>query len=348
MAEPDSEAGPDVESLLLGAPPTLTRTQVATEAGVPLELATELWRRLGFAQVDDDAVAFGERDVEALRLARELVELGVLSEDSQAALVRTWGRSFARLAEWQTALLAQVAASAGDDPAGRLTALTSLTDEVLPRVETLQNYIWRRHLVSASGELLGAAPGDDGAADDGAGSLSVVFVDIVGYTATSKRLDSGELVRWVEAFEDEVAAAVADHAAAGGRVIKGIGDEVLLVTDGPAAAASIALGLVERGEDDDDPFPRVRAGIAHGPVVQRLGDVFGQTVNLAARVTSAARPGAVLVDQGVHDLLCPDHGDSPAAEDRRFALRRVRRASVKDYSGLRVWALRRGDGDRTG
>jgi adenylate cyclase len=116
----------------------------------------------------------------------------------------------------------------------------------------------------------------------------------------------------------------------------------------PAAAATVALGLVERGEDDDDPFPRVRAGIAHGPVVQRLGDVFGQTVNLAARVTSAARPGAVLVDQGVHDVLCGDHGDSPAAEERRFALRRVRRASVKDYSGLRVWALRRGDGDRTG
>ncbi|MCH1865589.1 adenylate/guanylate cyclase domain-containing protein [Nocardioides sp. CFH 31398] len=331
----------DVEALLLGGPPSLTREQVAEQAGVPLELATELWRRLGFAQVDDDAVAFTDRDVEALRLARELVELGVLGEDSQTALVRTWGRSFARLAEWQTALLAHVASTDGadgDDPAARLARLT---DEVLPRVETLQNYIWRRHLASASSELREVATdtGDDTA------PLSVVFVDIVGYTATSKRLDSAGLVRWVEAFEDEVATAVADHADAGARVIKGIGDEVLLVADDPAAAGAIALGLVERGEDADDDFPRVRAGLAHGPVVQRLGDVFGQTVNLAARVTSAARPGTVLVDQGAHDVLCGDHGDSPAAREGRFALRRVRRASVKDYSGLRVWALRHGRGD---
>ena len=64
---------------------------------------------MGFAQAGDDEIAFTEADVDALRQARELIDLGILSPERQAALVRTWGRSFARLAEWQTSLLATVA-----------------------------------------------------------------------------------------------------------------------------------------------------------------------------------------------------------------------------------------------
>ena len=62
-------------------------------------MATELWRLLGFAHQPDDAVAFTEADVRALEYTHDLVKLGILSPDRQAALVRTWGRSFARLAE---------------------------------------------------------------------------------------------------------------------------------------------------------------------------------------------------------------------------------------------------------
>ncbi|GAA1905075.1 adenylate/guanylate cyclase domain-containing protein [Nocardioides lentus] len=345
----------DVERLLLGSEPGLTRREVADRADVPVEVAEELWRRLGFPATADDDVAFVEADVEALRLARELTEMGVLDPDSQAALVRTWGRSFARLAEWQTALLARVATAGSDggvpassdaDPMARLTALT---DEVLPRVETLQSYVWRRHLASATARRLAQGSRDGGTAT----RLAVGFVDIVGYTATSRNLDESALVAWVEGFEDTATTVVVDH---GGRVIKNIGDEVLYVADDPAAAAEIALALVERGAGDDD-FPGVRAGVSYGEVVARLGDVFGETVNLAARLTSAARPGTVLVESGVHDLLCGDHdegGDRDGADveadgaghaggrdDPPYDLRRVRRASVKNYPGLRVWALRR-------
>ena len=82
-----------------------------------------------------------------------------------------------------------------------------------------------------------------------------------------------------------------DH---GGRIIKTIGDEILFVADDPAAAADVALLLTARGEDPDDPFPSVRAAIAHGEVVSRLGDVFGPVGEhrLAADVAGAARHGA--------------------------------------------------------
>ena len=153
---------------------------------MPLEVATELWRLLGFAHQPDDAVAFTQADVQALEYTHDLVKLGILSPDRQAALVRTWGRSFARLAEWQTRLLTDVALES-PDPVAQVTDLAS---EVLPRVEALQDYVWRRHLASAGVRLM---------ASDSAGSdtsrLAVVFVDIVGFTSRSKELDETELVR---------------------------------------------------------------------------------------------------------------------------------------------------------
>ena len=82
-----------------------------------------------------------------------------------------------------------------------------------------------------------------------------------------------------------------------------IGDEVLFVADEATAAAEIALRMTERGADDQDRFPQVRAGMAHGAVVSRLGDVYGPVVNIAARLTSVARPGTVLVDRGAYEAL---------------------------------------------
>jgi adenylate cyclase len=330
-----------IEEYLLGESPTLTRVEVAEQAGVPLEMATQLWRLLGFANQTDDAVAFTHSDVEALVLTHELMKLGILGQDSQSALVRTWGRSFARLAEWETTLLADVAVS-GPDPEARLAELAA---EVLPRVESLQTYIWRRHLASASSRMFAVQ-----SAGSAVTNLAVGFVDIVGYTSRSKSLDETELVAWLEHFEDVATGIVVDH---GGRIIKTIGDEVLFVADDPAAAAEIALLLTERGGDDDDPFPAVRAGLAYGEVVSRLGDVFGPVVNVASRLTSVARPGAVLVDGGAYEVLSgcsqADEGDTDADEREgegedptsAYRFRRMRRTPVKGYSRLQSWVLRR-------
>jgi len=332
-----SEALETVEKYLLGEAPSLTRLQVAERAGVPIEVAQELWRLLGFAEQSDDAVAFTRADVQALEHTHDLVKLGILSPDRQAALVRTWGRSFARLAEWQTTLLTDIALES-DDPVGQITELAS---EVLPRVESLQNYVWRRHLASASARVM---------AGDSAGSntsrLAVVFVDIVGFTSRSKELGDSELVQWIEYFEAECSGLVVDH---GGRVIKNIGDEVLFVAEDVAGAAEAALTMTARGSDPDDDFPEVRAGVAYGDVVARLGDVFGPTVNIASRLTSVARPGSVLIDRGAHDALTGDTGETDEAdqdvrEHDGFSFRRMRRTSVKGYSRLQSWVLRRAKG----
>lgn len=336
--DPEADALDGLEEFLLGARPTLTRLEVAERAGVSLETATHLWHLLGFAQTDDEVPAFTEHDVRALRLAQDLIDFGVLDQERQDGLVRTWGRSFARLADWQVMLLSDLAREGDADAADELLQFAT---EVITRVEELQNVIWRRHLLSAGARLM---VGRDSAA---ASVRAVCFVDIVGYTTRSKNLTERELVGWLEDFENTALSIVIAHS---GRIIKNIGDELLVVADTPEHAASIALELTRRGADPDDPFPEVRAGVAYGDVVTRLGDVYGSVVNVAARLTSVARPGTVLIDQGMYEALSgqtdhddeadADPGDAAAAEESPYRFKRLRRLSVKGYARLRAWSLR--------
>ena len=318
-----------IEAYLLSSEPSMTRIEIADRAGVEVDLASHLWRLMGFPETSDDDIAFTEADLDALVSARELIDLGILGTERQDALVRTWGRSYARLAEWQTALLASMALEKDAEP-GEI--IEELTREVLPRVESLQSYVWRRHLVSAGGRMLAVADPSSPTV-----TSAVVFVDIVGYTSRSKTLSETELVEWIEAFESTTLDLVT---ARGGRIIKNIGDEVLFVTDDVESATAIAVEMTRRGADDDDPFPDVRAGVSYGDVVNRLGDVFGPTVNIASRLTSAARPGTVLVDQGAHDVLRGDEEGGRDAGGPAYDLHRVRRLSVKGYSRLAAWVLR--------
>jgi adenylate cyclase len=193
-------------------------------------------------------------------------------------------------------------------------------------IEQVQNYIWRRHVLSAASRLL-LAPRPD---DEGTISAGIGFADIVGYTRQTRSLKQEELARLVDVFEARALEIVTAH---DGRIIKTIGDEILYAADRPADAAYIALELVEEHLRDED-FPQLRVGVAWGSVLNRLGDVFGPTVNIAARLTSVARPGRVLADKALAEAL---------QDDEDFKLRRMRRTSVKGYRHLEPWKLRRPD-----
>jgi adenylate cyclase len=115
-------------------------------------------------------------------------------------------------------------------------------------------------------------------------------------------------------------------ATSGGRVIKTIGDEVMFVADDVQTAAEIGTRLAEEvpgsavGPGDDETIPPLRVGMAYGAVVARLGDVYGEPVNLASRLTSIARPGSVLVDREFADAI----SEHPGWQARRVPPRPVR------------------------
>jgi len=321
--DPDAAAAPAaLERELLGGERVYTRVQVAERAGVSAEHARTLWRALGFPDVDEDNVAFTEHDVEALRTVDELVRRGIIDEETQLAVTRAMGQSLSRLAEWQTAAITEaIAKDAPIDPA----AATAAAHELVPVVEGLIGYVWRRHLAAAASRTLAST------SDETATRVVVVgFADLVGFTSLTRQVDENELTALVERFERLASDVVAEH---GGRVVKTVGDEVMFTADEPATGAEIALVLGERAEADGT-LPEMRVGLACGKVVARLGDVYGEPVNIASRLTSIARPGSILVDRELAAAL-----DS----DDCYRLRKVPPRPVRGYALLHASRLRRPD-----
>lgn len=110
-----------------------------------------------------------------------------------------------------------------------------------------------------------------------------------------------------------------------------IGDAVMFAADDAAAAAEIALGLVEAHARDPE-VPDARAGLASGPVLAWEGDLFGPTVNLASRLVNLARPGTVLVAEELGEQL---------RHDPAFAVRHLRPVRLQGIGRVRSWVLRR-------
>ena len=311
-----------LERELLGGVRRYTRAEVAERAGVDTELARTLWRALGFADVDDDNVAFTDRDVEALCTVRDLVRNGVIDDDAQIAVTRAMGQSLSRLAEWQVDTITRAFASPEPLPPDDAAAIAR---EMVPVMEGLIGYVWRRHLAATAGRLLA---GDRG--EVVADSSVVGFADLVGFTSLTRSVGEEDLAVLLERFEWIASDVVAS---CGGRVIKTVGDEVMFAADDPATGAEIAMSLSEQMSADED-LPDLRVGVACGTVLSRLGDVYGEPVNIASRLTSTARPASVLVDRELASAL---EGDD------RWRLRRVPPRPVRGYTLLHAFRLRRAD-----
>jgi len=132
--------------------------------------------------------------------------------------------------------------------------------------------------------------------------MGVGFADLAGYTSLTRRVSESQLREILDSFEAIATEVVGGH---GGRVVKTIGDEVLFTAHDPVTAAEIALDLLDAAEHDER-IPAMRVGVAAGSVIDRLGDVYGSTVNIASRLTSLARPGWVLVDREMATALRGD------------------------------------------
>jgi adenylate cyclase len=312
----------ELERELLGGTRRYTRQEVAERAGVPLELTRTLWRALGFADVDDDNVAFTDRDVEALRAVQQLVEMGVIDGETQLAMTRAMGQALSRLAEWQVSAITTALAA---DPDGGPAQATAVARELLPVMEGLLGYVWRRHLAATAGRAFASGPGETVAR-----TMAVGFADLVGFTSLTRHVTEDELARLVDRFEAVAADVVA---ASGGRVIKTVGDEVMFTADDAATAAEIATRLLAE-VGGIDVLPDLRVGLACGAVLARLGDVYGEPVNIASRLTSIARPDTILVDRDMAAAL---------ENDDRWRLRRVPPRPVRGYALLHGFRLRRAD-----
>lgn len=163
---------------------------------------------------------------------------------------------------------------------------------------------------------------------------AVAFVDLSGYTTlTEERGD--EIAAEAAARLQELAEEATRGD--GGRVVKLLGDGVILRFEDTATAIRVTLGLVDHiGRAG---LPPGHAGVAAGRMVIRDGDVFGRVVNLAARVADQAGPGEVVVEEGVVVVL-------PAGTAR---FEPVGRVSLKGFAEpIAIWKARRLGGEGNG
>jgi adenylate cyclase len=307
-----------------------TRLDAARLADVPSQFTDRLWRAFGFPRSADDAVAYTEGDIAALcRLAR-LMRDDVLTEDDVIRMVRAVGQTMGRLAEWQVDMMAVRLTGDSDEPPSPASVdrLIETADKYLADLEPLLVHAWRRQLAAAGTRALVAAEATEDDSSSTRMIAAVGFADLVSFTAMSRDLNELELARVVERFEETASDMVAAH---GGRLVKTLGDEVLFSADSPELGAEIALAIAEAVRKEPE-VPDVRVGMAYGQILPLMGDVFGTTVNLAARLTAIARPGTVVVDAALAEAL----GESALYETVRIIRRPARGLGI-----IQPYVLRR-------
>jgi adenylate cyclase len=291
----------ELEEQLLGGPRTLSLTDIAQQIGADIEEVRLFWHALGLPTVENDAVAYTQADAEAVdRLHRAAHDYDV-SRRTAVSLVRSIGHTTDRLVLWQVeALVEHMEGRYGlDDTSARLMVLDRLP-EVVPLLEQQLVHAWRRQLAATAARIASefgeAGLRREGASEDGDEdelplARAVGFADMVAFTTRTAHLGAHELAEFVQRFETRARDVVT---AAGGRVVKTIGDAVLFVADDVGTGAEVALGLAEAFQRDG--MAPVRVGCVWGRVLSRFGDVFGPSVNVAARLTAQAEPGTVLLD----------------------------------------------------
>jgi adenylate cyclase len=157
-----------------------------------------------------------------------------------------------------------------------------------------------------------------------------LFADLAGFTALTDAMGDEDAANLAESFSDAVRELLPDHRA---EAVKAIGDALMIRAEEASEAIRLGLRIVHEVGGQHF-FPMVRVGMHTGPAVERNGDWFGATVNVAARVSGIAAGGEVLVTEATRQAA----GDLAAEVDfhqrGRQALRNVEEP-VSLYAAVR-------------
>ncbi len=137
-------------------------------------------------------------------------------------------------------------------------------------------------------------------------ALAVLFADISGSSELYEKLGDEQAHQSISQCIGVMTSVLPGYQ---GTLIKIIGDEVMCTfpTAEQAFHAACAMqSAVENARYQNGEPIHIRVGFHYGKVLRHSGDVYGDTVNLAARVTATTRTSQILVTQAVVDILPPD------------------------------------------
>jgi len=287
-------AGP-LENLLSSSGPRRSLRAASRASGLNTELIERIFAAMGVPAALD---GLSDADVEVLKYAAAVLDAG-LPLAAFLQLMRVYGQALAQIADAEVRLIHlyvhEPLMRAGVPSVEIAEEMEGLTREVLPFVSPFMNYLHDRLLAHyVEQDMIGHMEADLSAAAPGEGRVrvAIAFADLAGYARLTVERGDEAALGAVERFVEAVAHALPVEA----RVVKMLGDEVMVVGADPAALTAWAVEL-QAGIGPGDPPPRI--GIHYGEALYRDGDYFGRDVNQAARVVARAGGGEVLVTRPV-------------------------------------------------
>jgi adenylate cyclase len=313
--------------LALGGAGRLTAREVAERAGVELELLEAVRRAAGLPLPPAGTAELGELDVFGARALAAFVD-GGLPVDGLVEASRVFGDAAARAAAAAGTLANVAIPQAGDTEYDYAIRLGAATRELTPYAAELLSVMYMLHnRENLRQEIVAAEEISAGRRSD-VHEVTIGFCDVVGFTRLGEVVPASDL----GAIATRLATLAAEVARPPVRLVKTIGDAVMLVAPAPPPLLDAALALIEATEREGDDFPELHAGAAHGPALRRWGDYYGGPVNIAARLAERARPGSLIAEQAVRER----------AQGAQFEWSDAGRKKLKGVSDpLPVWRCRR-------
>ncbi len=287
-----------IENLLRSSGGVHTLEDAVRETGLEAELVRRLYAAMGLGTVPLDGLT--DEDLQMLRYAAATIDAG-FPLPAYLQLLRVYSQAMAQIADAEVRLIHlyvhEPLMRAGLPSAQIAEEMETLTRSVLPFAAPFMTYLHGRllsHFVEQ--DMIGHMEADLDEEELGEGRLrvAIVFADLSGYARLTDEQGDEAAVSTVERFVETVAGTLPSDA----RVIKTLGDEVMVVGSDAAALTEWAVAL-QLGIAAEEPPPRI--GIHYGQAIYRDGDYFGREVNQAARVVARAGGGEVLVTRPVVD-----------------------------------------------
>jgi adenylate cyclase len=303
-----------VERLIAGDGPRYSAREVAALAGIELKLLLAFRAALGIPYGDDlDERVANEADLETAKRTKAILDAGFPTEELLRN-ARTVGMATARVAEANRELVVRNLTRPGDTERDVADRLVQTAAFLLPLGSEFLVYAFQANLLEqVKRDVIGAADLESGEIG-GVVERSVCFADLVEFTSLGEEIAPEELGLVADRFEELATAIVAGPV----RLVKTIGDAVMLVSPEAGPLIAQSLDLVTAAAAEGDQFPVLRAGIATGPTLPQSGDYYGRSVNLASRITGIARPGSVLVDAPTREGAGEDNFDYSFAGERKL------------------------------
>jgi class 3 adenylate cyclase len=275
------------------------------EAAQQARLDPEVFQRVRAASGLGDERFATEVDLQAARLIKTALDYA-LPPEVLTQMLRVFSDATAKIADAGSRLFhlyVHEQMRAGGVGGEQLLATTNaISEPLLALVEPTVNYYHQKAWQQALREDMMLHLAEEATAPasvPGEFTRAILFADLSSFTPLTEVMGDAAAAEVVARFSDIVRAAAARCS---GQVVKQIGDEFMLVFPDGRGAVACGLEIATRAASESR-FPALTIGAHVGSVLYREGDYVGTSVNLAARVTSAAQRNQFLVTEAVRRQL---------------------------------------------